>query len=148
MDLASTLATPTAQRLLQSCIPARLAYTVNLSEPRVTPVWFHWTGTEIVIGRFVKNVAQPSEITSGDRIAVCIDTQEFPYQALTLRGIVKVDQVNGLVPEYEQACRRYLHAEAEEFLNRLRPRHESMVRITFRPSSVHLLDMTADETNS
>ena len=42
--------TPVAQQLLQSAIPARLAYTWHDGTPRVVPMWFHWTGEDLVMG--------------------------------------------------------------------------------------------------
>jgi hypothetical protein len=39
-----------AQELLQSRIPARLAYTALDGTPRVIPAVFLWTGAEIVLG--------------------------------------------------------------------------------------------------
>ena len=42
-DLA-LLDDPVAQTLLQSTIPARLAYSWTDGTPRVVPIWFHWTG--------------------------------------------------------------------------------------------------------
>ena len=41
---------PVAQQLLQSAIPARLAYTWHDGTPRVVPMWFHWTGEELLMG--------------------------------------------------------------------------------------------------
>ena len=41
---------PVAQQLLQSTIPARLAYTWTDGTPRVVPIWFHWNGSEVVLG--------------------------------------------------------------------------------------------------
>ena len=48
-DLAA-LSDPVAQQLLQSTIPARLAYVWRDGTPRVVPIWFHWNGKEIVLG--------------------------------------------------------------------------------------------------
>ena len=45
-DLA-LLETPVAQQLLQSKIPARLAYNWTDGTPRVVPIWFVWNGREI-----------------------------------------------------------------------------------------------------
>ena len=41
---------PVAEQLLRSKHPARLAYTWRDGSPRVVPMWFHWNGTEIVLG--------------------------------------------------------------------------------------------------
>jgi hypothetical protein len=40
----SRLKDPVAQQLLQSRIPARLAYTWEDGTPRVVPIGFHWDG--------------------------------------------------------------------------------------------------------
>lgn len=39
-----------AQQLLQSKLPARLAYNWRDGTPRVVPIGFHWNGEEIVLG--------------------------------------------------------------------------------------------------
>jgi hypothetical protein len=48
-DLA-LLDEPVAQALLQSPNLARVAYTWTDGTPRVVPIWFHWTGAELVLG--------------------------------------------------------------------------------------------------
>ena len=37
---------PTSRQLLESKIPARLAYVWTDGTPRVIPIWFHWNGSE------------------------------------------------------------------------------------------------------
>ena len=41
---------PTSKQLLQSSIPARLAYVWTDGTPRVIPIWFHWNEREFVLG--------------------------------------------------------------------------------------------------
>ena len=41
---------PVAKALLESANPARLAYTWMDGSPRVVPIWFHWTGDQLVLG--------------------------------------------------------------------------------------------------
>src|SRR5207253_5219153 len=48
-DLA-LLQLPAARELLQSKLPARLAYVWMDGTPRVVPIWFHWNGSEFVMG--------------------------------------------------------------------------------------------------
>ena len=49
-DACTTLITdPVAQELLRSPIPARFAYTWRDGAPRVIPIWFHWTGSAVVM---------------------------------------------------------------------------------------------------
>ena len=45
------LETPLARTLLESTIPARLAHLARDGTPRITPTWFHWTGSELVSRR-------------------------------------------------------------------------------------------------
>src|SRR5947209_3855631 len=64
---------PVAQTLLQSAIPARLAYLWTDGTPRVTPVWFQWTGavfvtTSLPLAPKLKALAQHPEV------ALTIDT--------------------------------------------------------------------------
>src|SRR5215213_5590711 len=48
-DVSQVLNDPLAQELLDSNIPARLAYTGRDGAPRAIPIAFDWTGTEFVI---------------------------------------------------------------------------------------------------
>lgn len=135
------VAMPTAQALLTSNIPARLAFLGADGAPRVTAVWSHWDGTELVFGTFAGS-AKLSAITEGSAVAVTIDSEAFPYQGLQLRGTVSVTPLPGLVPEYVLAARRYLgEAESVPFLARLDGKQ--MVRIALRVRYAHLLDMRA-----
>src|SRR5262245_45577118 len=47
-DIASFI-DPEARDLLQSTIPARLAYVWHDGTPPVIPIAFHWNGTELVM---------------------------------------------------------------------------------------------------
>lgn len=47
--VAEVLARPIARELLESSIPARLAYVGVDGDPRVVPVAFLWTGSRLVV---------------------------------------------------------------------------------------------------
>src|SRR4051794_20695439 len=47
------LESETAQRLLASTIPARVAYTALDGTPRIVAGWFEWTGEELVMPTFI-----------------------------------------------------------------------------------------------
>jgi len=66
------LQTPVAQELLQSNIPARLAYVWRDGTPRVIPIWFHWNGEEIVLGTMVRIAVKP------EWVAILDFEQRFP----------------------------------------------------------------------
>jgi hypothetical protein len=135
------VALPTAQALLTSRIPARLAFLGGDGAPRVVPIWSHWDGSELVLGTFA-GTAKLAAITDGSMVAVTIDSESFPYQGLQLRGSVSVTPLPGLVPEYVLAAHRYLgEEESGPFLARLDGK--AMVRIALQVRHAHLLDMRA-----
>ena len=49
MNVLDVLNDKVAQELLASTQLARLAYTWRDGTPRVVPIWFHWTGSELVM---------------------------------------------------------------------------------------------------
>src|SRR3989454_11159152 len=104
-DLA-LLNDPVAQELLQSTIPARLAYTWRDGTPRVVPIWFHWNGAEVVLGT---PTAAPKlkALAQNPQVALTIDDNHFPHKVLLLRGTAHIDVVEGIVPEYALAAHRY-----------------------------------------
>lgn len=74
-------------------------------------------------------------------VAVTIDTEQFPPEVLLLRGRAAVSEVDGVVPEYALAARRYLgEAAAADYLAQIDQPGTRMARIAVRPSWVGLLD--------
>lgn len=138
-DLA-VLQSPLGKELLTSKIPARVAYVARSGEPRVVPLVFHWDGTDIVFGSFT---GQPkfAHLKTGDRMAVTIDTESFPFAALQVRGTVTVTPLDGVVPEYRLAVARYLGAaEGAAFVAGIQP-PPVMTRIALRPDWARAMDM-------
>ena len=135
---ASLMDDPVAQELLRSRIPARLAYTWTDGTPRVVPIWFHWTGDEIV---FASPAAAPKvkAIQDGDALAVTIDSDDFPNRVLLARGPVSVRRVAGVVEEYALAAKRYFGEEQGAAWVQQLPAGE-MVRFGMRPEHVTILD--------
>ena len=86
---------PMAQRLLQSRIPARLAYVWSDGTPRVVPIGFHWNGSEVVLGT-PPDAPKVSVLADGAPVALTIDGHEMPYQVLMVRGTTRSDVVNGI----------------------------------------------------
>ena len=88
------LETDLAQRLLQSAIPARMAFVWTDGTPRVVPTWFHWTGREIVMVTYVAGTnigirhpaARLAALRANPDVALTIDTEPYPPQSLTVRG--------------------------------------------------------------
>jgi hypothetical protein len=143
------LETDLAQQLLRSTIPARLAFVWTDGTPRVIPTWFHWTGEEIVMATYIAGpdigirhpAARLTALRASPRIAMTIDTNTFPPQTLTIRGIAEITEVEGLAPEYTAAARRYLGEEAAgSMLASLDQPGTAQARIAVRPDWVGVLD--------
>jgi general stress protein 26 len=131
---------PVAKELLQSTIPARLAYIGMDEGPRVVPIWFHWNGREIVMATPPK-APKLKALKKNPKVALTIDDNQFPHRVLMVRGTAHLDHVNDIVPEYALAAERYFGADqGKAWVKQLRGMIPSMVRITITPEWVGILD--------
>ena len=131
---------PASQELLQSKIPARLAYVWTDGTPRVIPIWFHWNGREIVMATPPK-APKLKALAKNPKVSLTIDDNTFPHKVLLIRGTARLEPVGGIVPEYAACAERYFGAEqAKAWVDQLRTMISSMVRITIKPEWVGLLD--------
>jgi hypothetical protein len=129
-----------ARRLLASALPARMAYEGHDGKPRVVPIWFHWTGEELVMAS-LPGASKVPALRAHPDVAVTIDTEGFPAEVLLVRGQAEVTDVDGVVPEYAQAARRYLgEGAADDFLAQVDRPGAKMHRIAVRPGWVGVLD--------
>jgi Pyridoxamine 5'-phosphate oxidase len=134
------LGDPIAQELLRSTIPARLAYTWLDGTPRVVPIWFHWTGREIVLGTPSK-APKLKALAKNSKVAITIDENTFPHKVLMVRGTAAVEMVEGIVPEYQLAAKRYFGEEQGlAWVEQLRGMISQMARISIQPEWVGVLD--------
>jgi hypothetical protein len=139
----SLLNDPVAQRLLQAPLPAQLAYTWNDGTPRVVPVWFHWDGRQFIV---CGPPAAPKmkALTDGTKVALTINTNEFPYKALYVRGSVAVSRGSDMMPEYVLSAKRMLGEEGSAGwlaqVEPLMPATGGMVRIVVTPEWVGIVD--------
>ena len=131
---------PASQELLQSKIPARLAYVWADGSPRVIPIWFHWNGKEIVMGSPAK-APKLKALAKNPRVSLTIDDNVFPHKVLLVRGTARLEPVDGVVPEYALAAERYFGPEqGKAWAAQMGKMVQSMVRITITPTWVGLLD--------
>lgn len=136
----SLLQHPASQELLRSKIPARIAYIGTDGAPRVVPIWFHWNGHEIVMASPPK-APKLKALAKNPKVSLTIDENGFPPKVLSIRGIARLEPVEGIVPEYVACAERYFDPElAKNWLAQLRTMVSSMVRITVTPEWVGLLD--------
>ena len=136
----SLLEDPVAQQLLQSRIPARLAYTWVDGTPRVVPINFHFNGKELVFGT-PPDAPKMTVLRDGLPVAVTIDGDSMPYRVLLVRGTVRTDVVDGIAPEYVQMTLRCFGTEAgQAWLEQMAPMCPQMARIFVQPTWVGILD--------
>jgi hypothetical protein len=131
-----------AARLLASRELARLAYVAGDGTPRVMPMMFHWTGEELVMSTFA-GAGKIAALRARPAVAVTIDAVGPPPEVLLLRGDAEVTDVEGIVPEYVLAHRRYYGPE-QGAANVAAVDHPGtrMARIALRPSWAGVLDFT------
>jgi len=131
---------PASQQLLQSQIPARLAYVWTDGTPRVVPIWFHWNGRELVMAT-PPRAPKLKALAKNPKVSLTIDDNTFPHKVLLIRGTARLEALDGIVPEYAIAAERYFGAEqGQGWVKNLRGMISSMVRITVTPEWVGLLD--------
>lgn len=134
-----------AQHLLSLPIMARLAYTWDDGTPRVVPMWFHWTGEDIVMGA-PPNSPKMKALAKRPQVAVAIDGIDWPYQWLNVRGTMSAQVLSEPLPfaEYQAMAHRYLgDVGGAQFLAAQRQTFQSWARITIRPEEVRILDFQA-----
>jgi Pyridoxamine 5'-phosphate oxidase len=131
---------PASLQLLESRIPARLAYVWVDGTPRVIPIWFHWNGSEFVMGT-PPRAPKLRALAKNPKVAITIDDNSFPHKVLLIRGTAHLEAVDGIVPEYTLAAERYFGSEqGQAWVKKLGAMIPNMVRITITPEWVGLLD--------
>jgi hypothetical protein len=134
---------PVAQRLLQAPIPAQLAYTWTDGTPRVVPIWFHWDGSQFILAG-PPSAPKMRVLADGAKVALTINTSEFPYKALYVRGTVSITRGDQLTPEYALAAKRMLGDEGSaswlEQVKLMLPAMGGMTRVALTPEWVAIID--------
>ncbi len=139
---------PIAQELLRSTIPARLAYVWHDGSPRVVPIWFHWNGEEFVFGT-PPTAPKTKALRQNSKVALTIDTDAWPHKVLQIRGTAKVETVDGVVPEYAAAARRYFGEEqGQAWVEQMGKMFSQMARISVRPEWVGIMDFESRFPNA
>lgn len=141
-DLA-LLNDPVAQRMLQSTVLARFAYNWRDGTPRVVPIGFHWNGSEIVLGT-PPDAPKMKVLQDGDAVALTIDSDTMPYNVLLIRGVIHIDTVEGIAPEYAAMSKRVFGEEGgQAWLAQLASICPRMSRVFIKPTWVGLLDFAS-----
>jgi pyridoxamine 5'-phosphate oxidase-like protein len=136
---------PAMKALLAAPNVAQLAYTWHDGTPRVVPMWVCWNGEEILMGA-PPNSPKMRVLVDRPVVALNIDTTTWPYQVLSIRGMVSLQTISIEVlaesfAEYPAMARRYLgEAGAEQFLAAQRQTFTQWTRIALRPERVRFLN--------
>ncbi|MEV5910409.1 pyridoxamine 5'-phosphate oxidase family protein [Streptomyces chartreusis] len=134
-----------AHELLDQASMARLAYNGLDGLPRVIPILIFWTGEEIVMST-AATAPKVKALSVRPEVALTIDAGDSPGSAKTLsvRGVVHLTIVDGVVPEYLAAARKNFDAEyAAEFDRNCRAMYEQMARIALEPQWARFYDFGA-----
>jgi|KBSMisStaDraftv2_1062788.scaffolds.fasta_scaffold00060_41 hypothetical protein len=139
-DVIRVLSDPLAQELMQSSIPARLAYFGRDEFPRAIPIGFHWNGAEFVLAT-VPHAPKVSALKANPRVALTVDTNTFPPHVLLVRGTAAIDIVDGVPPEYLEASKKAIGPDQwDAFEQQVRALYKQMARIKITPVWAKLLD--------
>jgi Pyridoxamine 5'-phosphate oxidase len=103
-SVSKVLADRVSQELLNSTIPARLAYIGLDGLPRAIPIGFWWDGERIGLAT-AANAPKVEALRANQNVALTIDTETFPPHILLVRGTASVEIVDGVVQEWLEKAR-------------------------------------------
>lgn len=109
-------------------------------------MWFTWTRERLVISAFA-GARKLDALAIGAAVALSIDTEDFPYRSLTVRGVVSdVRAFEGLTPDYVAAAARYLGPSlGQTWCDALQGR-AIQTRIAVRPTNAVVADLARDSS--
>jgi hypothetical protein len=139
-QIAEILDRPLSQEMLARDI-CRLAYVAVDGTPRNIPIAFTWNGAEVVMCTS-KNAPKLASLRQNPAVAITIDTEVHPPTILLIRGIVELDEVDGIPEEYLEMNGSYeMTAEQRvEWETEVRSLYDGMVRIVLTPTWAKLID--------
>jgi hypothetical protein len=134
---------PVAQQLLTAPIPGQLAYTWTDGTPRVLPIGFHWDGHHIVMGT-PPDAPKMKALARQPKVALTVNSYEFPFKVLYVRGTVAIEKCDTMIPEYVTMAQRLLGEQGAEAwlanVQALLPAMGGMARLALTPEWVGILD--------
>lgn len=139
-EIRETLNDPLAQELMHSPIPARLAYTGLDGFPRVIPIGYHWNGTAFIMATATK-APKVRALSAQPKVALTIDTVNFPPNVLMVRGTASIEIVEGVPEEYLEASKKAIAADQwQAFEAGVRQTYKQMAKISITPEWAKLFD--------
>ena len=139
-ELDTLFADPVAQQLLAASLPARLAYTGSDGAPRVVQIGWDWDGSHLLMWT-TPNAPKVAALRRDSRVAVTIDTNDFPPKVLLVRGTAHVEEIAGVPQGYVDAGHKMVDDEHfAEWEAGVKGLYDSMVEIRITPTWAKILD--------
>ena len=149
MDAARHRRSARASRPRRTCSTSatllRLAYNGTDGFPRAVPTGFYWNGNEIVVCT-AATAPKVKALSSRPNVALTIDTGDTPAdaKALLVRGLARVEIVDGVPDEYIAGARKVMSADqVTEFEGQVRSLYDRMARISVEPAWARFFDFGA-----
>jgi PPOX class probable F420-dependent enzyme len=117
------------ERMIDLLLPekkafAALALTLAGGSPQVTPIWFDWDGTHIILNT-ARGRVKDKVMHRGGKVALAIVDPSDPYRYLQIRGRVVDETEEGA---YDVICDLRLKYRGD----RNYPRNPGEVRVTYK----------------
>jgi Pyridoxamine 5'-phosphate oxidase len=141
-DVALVMHDPIAQELLHSPLLAHLAYCGADGFPRVVPIGGIWNGAEYVVCT-ATTAPKVGALMKDPKVAFTINTEADvqPPHILLVRGVARLEIVDGIPTEYLEASRKAVPQEQwETFETQVRNLYPHMARIAILPLWAKVLD--------
>ena len=103
---------------------AALALTLADGSPQVTPIWFDWDGTHIILNT-ARGRVKDKVLHRGGKVALLLSDPENPYRYLQIRGSVVEETEEGA---YDVICDLRLKYHGD----RNYPKNPGEVRVTYK----------------
>jgi hypothetical protein len=139
-DIAEVMNRPHSRELLASRIPARLSYIGLDGDPRVVPVGYDWDGTRVTVASAVSS-AKTKALQANAKVALSVDSEDFPPKVLLMRGAAQVEIVHGVPEVFLRASKKRVSDEQwPDWEAGVRVLYDQMALITITPTWAKLLD--------
>ena len=93
--------------LLQKKTFAQLATIMRDGSPQVTPVWWEYDGTHVVVNS-AKGRTKDLNMRRNPNVAVCVQDPENPYRHLSMQGKVVEITENGADAHIDKLAKKYI----------------------------------------
>jgi nitroimidazol reductase NimA-like FMN-containing flavoprotein (pyridoxamine 5'-phosphate oxidase superfamily) len=139
-EVRKVLADPVAQRLISTRSLTRLGYIGRDGGARVVPIGYVWTGSAFVVCTST-NAAKVPALRADPRVALTIDTDEFPPNVLLVRATASIEIVDGIPQEFLDTTAGSMDAQQRAAWEAgVRKLYKQMARITLMPTWAKVLD--------